>query len=435
MRILILGSGGREHALGWRLSQDTDAHTLFFAPGNPGMAQLGQRLDIDLDDHQGLLLFAKKEAIDLTIVGPEQPLADGIVDAFTAEGLAIFGPNQRAAQLESSKAFAKALMAKGNIPTASYNHYSNPLDAMADLNHQPAPYVIKEDGLAAGKGVTIAWDAEEARTALENAAKKDMSVVVEGFLQGEELSVLAICDGTHAIPMVTAQDYKRIGNGQTGPNTGGMGSLAPVPWVDTAMMARIQTEVLDPMMATLRAEGIDYRGVLYAGLMIDDQKNIAVVEFNCRFGDPETQVVLPLLDEDLAPILMASAQGDCAKWAATGFAVKQGTTAISVVLASQGYPGAYQKHIPITLPNSLTNHQIIIHAGTKTLPSGALVTNGGRVLNAIGLGNTVDNAREHAYQLAKAIAFTGQTIRTDIGLPGANRAPMPEPHRQAAATV
>lgn len=420
MKILVLGSGGREHALVWRLAQDhlqgapttNEPHTLFVAPGNPGMSEYAMCLDINLSDHQGLVAFAKKEAIDLTVVGPEQPLADGIVDVFLAENLAIFGPNQACAQLEASKTFAKQLMAKAGVPTAGYARFENPLAA---LPHLPKPpIVVKEDGLAAGKGVTVAQTVEEAERALQKATKKNVPVIIEDFLVGEELSVLAICDGKQAIPLVSAQDFKRAGEGNTGPNTGGMGSIAPVPFVDDALMARVQTDVLDPMMATLKVEGLDYRGVLYAGLMIAPDGTPNVVEFNARFGDPETQVVLPLLDEPLAPILLAAAQGDLSPWEGTGFAIKD-QAAVCVTLASQGYPGQYETGLPIELPSELPMNTLLFHAGTGIQPDGALITKGGRVMSAVGFGESLTVAQHHAYQLADAVDFTGKTYRRDIG--------------------
>jgi phosphoribosylamine--glycine ligase len=420
MKILIIGSGGREHAITWRLSQDSQPHLLYAAPGNPGIANHAMCLEIALDDHQGLLAFAQKEQMDLTIVGPEQPLADGLVDKFTKAGLAIFGPNQACAQLEASKTFAKQLMAKASVPTGSYTRYENPLDALPNLT--APPIVIKEDGLAAGKGVTVALTIDYAKAALQQAADKNVPVIIEDFLVGEELSVLAICDGQRAIPMVSAQDFKRSGEGNTGPNTGGMGSYAPVPFVDNALMRHVQADVLDPMMTTLQAEGLNYRGVLYAGLMIHPDGTPNVVEFNARFGDPETQAVLPLLDEDLAPILLAAANGDLSAWENDGFKFST-QSAVCVSLTSGGYPGDYAKGKQITLPNNQPDNSLLFHAGTKKLPSGDIVTNGGRVLSAVGLGNTLNEARDNAYQLACQIEFDDITYRRDIAEAAANKAP------------
>lgn len=415
MNILIIGSGGREHALGLRLSQDqnlnTEPHTLYFAPGNPGCESLGQRLSIDIHDHQGLALFAKKEHIDLTIVGPEQPLADGIVDYFQKQDLLIFGPTQAGARIEASKHYAKELMAKANIPTAQYTHYPNPLDV--PLSNHPLPMVIKEDGLAAGKGVTIAHTKEAAQQALENASKKGVSVVLESFLTGEELSILAICDGGRAIPLVSAQDFKKARDNNQGPNTGGMGAYAPVPFVNPALLNNIQNQVLNPMMSQLKAEGIDYRGVLYAGLMVNSANDINVIEFNARFGDPETQVVLPLIQEDFAPILQAAAKGDLSTWEDQGFQIKE-QSAVTVVLTAEGYPSTYPKGDTINFPETSPSHTHIIHAGTKKQPDQTIVTNGGRVLNAVGQGNTLNAAREKAYELVQHIQFKGKTFRTDI---------------------
>lgn len=414
MKILIIGSGGREHAIGLRLSQDTEAHELYFAPGNPGCEALGTRLSIELSDHQGLLLFVQKEQIDLTIVGPEQPLADGIADVFNAANCLIFGPTQAGAQLEASKHYAKTMMKKANIPTAHYTHYDNPLDAPINA----LPMVIKEDGLAAGKGVTIAHTAEKAQSALQYAAKKGMSVVLEEFLTGEELSVLAICDGQRAIPMVSAQDFKKALDNNQGPNTGGMGAYAPVPFVTPELMRAIQTQVLDPMMAQLRAEGIDYRGVLYAGLMIGPdslpiEQRIKVIEFNARFGDPETQVVLPLFGEDLGTLLKAAAQGDLSAWEGTGIRIKPGA-AVTVVLTAQGYPNDYPTGDTITLPKTTPTQSHVIQAGTKKRPDQTIATHGGRVINAVGIGQSLSKARQAAYELAEQIEFNGKTYRNDI---------------------
>jgi len=318
MKILVVGSGGREHAIGWCLSQDrpqdSTSHELFFAPGNPGMAQLGQCLDIEATNIFAISLFAEKEQVNLVVVGPEAPLAEGLADALMAKGIPVFGPVQAGAQVEASKAFAKTLMMEAGVPTAAYQEFTNPLDAIDSLDQFKPPYVIKEDGLAAGKGVTVTQSKEAATAALHAAAHKGASVVVEDFLVGEEVSVLAVCDGKQAIPMLPARDYKRAYDDNQGPNTGGMGSIAPVPNLPQGFLQQVQEQVLTPMMKAFLARGIEYRGVLYAGLMVQDDATINVVEFNARFGDPETQVVLPLLDEDLAPILLAAAQGNLSFW-------------------------------------------------------------------------------------------------------------------------
>lgn len=429
MKILILGRGGREHALGLRLSQDTRPHTLYFAPGNPGCADLGQRLEISLDDHQGLLLYAQREQIDLTIVGPEQPLADGIVDVFQEHNLAIFGPTQAGARIEASKAYAKTLMAKANIPTAGYTEYKNPLDAIALLKTSSYPLVIKEDGLAAGKGVTIAHNPTDAKQALNNAHHKNMGVILEDFLVGDELSVLALCDGERAIPLISAQDFKKALKDNKGPNTGGMGAYAPVPFVTESLMHVIQHQVLDPMMAQFKAEGMTYRGILYAGLMIDAtqpiEHSIQVIEFNARFGDPETQVVLPLLNEEMAPLLYAASQGDLSPWAIQGIRFKK-QSAVTVVLTAEGYPANYPKGDVISLPEHPVDNAHLIQAGTQAMPNQTLVTNGGRVINTVGLGTNLTEARNNAYTLAQQVSFKGKTYRTDIAEVAAKQ-PLLEP--------
>ncbi|MFN8614510.1 MAG: phosphoribosylamine--glycine ligase [Vampirovibrionales bacterium] len=414
MRILIIGSGGREHALAWRLSQDSTPHTLFFAPGNPGMASLGQCLDIQATDTHAIPLFAQKEAIDLVVIGPEAPLAAGLTDALLSHGLTVFGPTQQGARVEASKAFAKQLMAKAHVPTAAYQEFENPLDAIAALDALTPPYVIKEDGLAAGKGVTVTSDKPLAIEALHSAAAKGACVVLEAFLEGEEVSVLAICDGTRAIPMIPARDFKRAHEGNLGPNTGGMGSIAPVPDLPTDFLHRVNTDVLAPMMQAFTQQGIHYRGVLYAGLMVHPNGSVNVVEFNARFGDPETQVVLALLDEDLAPILLAAAQGNLSPWAKTGFSWKP-HHACCVVVASGGYPNAPQTGDPITLTLEPPHSGVLFHAGTTLTPNHGLVTSGGRVFGAVGTGTSADDARHEAYALAKSVIFNGAWYRTDIG--------------------
>ncbi len=412
MKILVIGSGGREHAIGWKLAQSKHQPELFFAPGNPGMAQLGQRLEIEVTDINGLAIFAEKEAINLTIVGPEVPLSLGIVDAFKAKNLAIFGPDKHGAKIEASKAFAKELMAEANIPTAGYSFCQTKEAASEALTKYNAPYVIKEDGLAAGKGVTIAQNQSEAIEAIEAAFQKNMPVVIEEFLTGEELSVLAICDGKVAIPMIGAQDFKKVGEGNTGPNTGGMGAYAPVPFVNQALLTQIQQEILTPMMTTFNKRGIDYRGVLYAGLMIDRNGNPKVIEFNARFGDPETQVVLPLLNDDLVDVCLASAKGNLSNYS-SGFQFNN-QSAVTVVLASEGYPGSYEKLKPITLPSTVPENALLFQAGTKVMPDQTIVTNGGRVINSVGFGDSLNEARQNAYSLAEIIEFDGCFYRNDI---------------------
>ena len=414
MKILLIGNGGREHAIAWTLSQSRHKPELYFAKGNPGMAELGQRLDIELTDLNGLLIFAEREKIDLTIVGPELPLSLGIVDRFREKGLKIFGPDQAGAQMESSKVFAKDLMAKANIPTAGYRFCETKESALKALDEFQAPYVIKEDGLAAGKGVTIAPTRAEADAAIETAFQKEMPVVIEEFMQGQELSILAFCDGKTILPCIAAQDYKKIGEGNTGPNTGGMGAYAPVPLAKSELIAQVQKDVLEPTLKALQDQNIDYRGILYAGLMITPQGEPKVVEFNARFGDPETQVVLPLLADDLVDLMLATVDQKLEQYASTGIRFKANQCAMTVVLTAAGYPGDYENGKPILFPQYLSNDLHIFHAGTKVLPDQTKVTAGGRVLNVTALGTSLEEARKNAYEIAGQIRFEGKYYRRDI---------------------
>lgn len=414
MKILLIGNGGREHAIAWTLSQSKHQPQLYFAQGNPGMQELGQRLDIEPTDIQGLLIFAEREGIDLTIVGPELPLSLGIVDRFQEKGLAIFGPTQAGAQLESSKAFAKALMAKAKIPTAGYRFCQTQPEALQALQDFTAPYVIKEDGLAAGKGVTIAQTLAEAEQAIASAFQKEMPVVIEEFMQGQELSILAFCDGQTILPCIAAQDYKKVGENNTGPNTGGMGAYAPVPLATPALIATVQQTVLEPALKALQAADIDYKGILYAGLMITPDGAAKVVEFNARFGDPETQVVLPLLEDDLVDLMLATVQGELHRYAATGIRFKPNQCAMTVVLTASGYPGDCPTGTPIFFPQYLSNDVHIFHAGTKVLPDQSKVTAGGRVLNVTGVAENLTEARRKAYEIAGQIRFEGKYYRRDI---------------------
>ena len=422
MKILLIGNGGREHAIAWRLSQSRYQPELFFASGNPGMQELGQRLDIEVTDLQGLLLFAQREGIDLTVVGPELPLSLGLADLFQQHGLTVFGPVKAGARMEFSKAFAKKLLLDHAIPTAQYRFCETEQEAMDALADFVPPYVIKEDGLAAGKGVTIALQREQAVAAIQTAFQKEMPVVIEEFMSGQELSVLAFCDGKTILPCIAAQDYKKAGEGDTGPNTGGMGAYAPVPLATPDLMARIQRDILEPTLQALQDQGIDYRGILYAGLMITPAGEPKVVEFNVRFGDPETQVVLPLLEEDLVEVMLATANQTLHQYLPQGLCFKPETYAVTVVLTAAGYPGDYEKGQPISLPSHLDNQSLIFHAGTRVLPHQNselnpdlnVVTNGGRVLNVTGLGATLAEARAAAYETVSRIRFEGKAFRTDI---------------------
>ena len=413
MKVLVIGSGGREHAIAHTLSQSSLKPELHFAPGNAGMNSLGQRLDIQADDLQSLLIQAQREQYDLTVVGPEAPLALGLVDLFTDNQLPVFGPCQAAAQLEASKAFAKELMAEAGIPTAPYHHAQTLEDALEALERFSSPYVIKEDGLAAGKGVTVTDQKAEATAAIERGFAKGGTVVLEGFLEGQELSVLALCDGERALPLVSAQDFKRVGEGNTGPNTGGMGAYAPVPFVTDTLMQTVQEQILQPVLEVMKQRGTPYKGVLYAGLMINSAGEPSVVEFNCRFGDPETQVVLPLLAVDLLPLLQASAAGDLSAYEQTPLA-QSGQHAVTVVMAAKGYPGNYEKGLPLSIPDALPDGVHVFHAGTKITPDQQLVTNGGRVLNVTAFGASLTEAREKAYAAVQQIDFSEGFYRVDI---------------------
>jgi phosphoribosylamine--glycine ligase len=421
MRILLIGGGGREHALAWRLAPD--AETLFIAPGNPGTAALGQNVPIGATDLPALVDFARRERIDLTVVGPEQPLVLGIVDAFEAAGLAIFGPSKAAAQLEGSKAFAKAFMARHDIPTAAYRSFRAHefADALAYVRQMEAPLVVKASGLAAGKGVVVCPDRDEAERTLRSIVQDHRfgeagdEVVVEAFLRGEEASVFAVTDGTDYILLASAQDHKRVGDGDTGPNTGGMGAYAPAPIVTSGVEARVRREIVEPTLAGMRAEGMPFRGVLYVGLMIE-AGTPRVVEFNGRFGDPEAQVVLPLWQGDLVDLLLASVEG---RIGAVASAALVGAAAC-VVMASKGYPGDYPKDLPIDgLEEAGAPADILVfHAGTRRRDDGRIVTAGGRVLGITGVGPSLGTALERAYAGVSHIHFEGAHYRTDIGKKG-----------------
>lgn len=410
MRVLVVGGGGREHALVWKLAQSEKVTAIYAAPGNAGMAQLATCVPItDLGE---LAAFAKAKEIELTVVGPEAYLAAGIVDLFTQEGLPIFGPSQEAAQLESSKEFAKEICRKYGIPTADYVVVDS-LEAGAQaLKKFSRPPVVKADGLAQGKGVYVPQTIAEAEAALveifqeERFGSAGERVVLEEFLPGEEATVMAFTDGETILPMVPAQDHKRIGEGDTGPNTGGMGAYSPVPCVTGEVYRKVYNEILKPLVAGLKSEGILYRGVVYAGLMIEDGTP-KVVEFNCRFGDPEAQVVLPRLATDLVEICQATIEGRLAEIEL----VWDSAATLGVVLASGGYPGSYKGGYPIS---GLPKEGLVFHSGTKEV-DGQIVTAGGRVLTAVGKGEDLAAAQREAYQLAEKITFEGAYLRRDIG--------------------
>ncbi|GKQ97276.1 phosphoribosylamine--glycine ligase [Aeromonas hydrophila] len=419
MKVLIIGNGGREHALAWKAKQSPLVTRVFVAPGNAGTAHEGsiENVAISATDIPALLAFAKEQRIGLTIVGPEAPLVKGVVDAFRAEGLAIFGPTAAAAQLEGSKVFAKDFLARHAIPTAEYQNFTEVEPALAYLREKGAPIVIKADGLAAGKGVIVAMtlsEAEEAvRDMLSGNAFGDAGarVVIEEFLDGEEASFIVMVDGEHVLPMATSQDHKRVGDGDTGLNTGGMGAYSPAPVVTADVHRKVMEQVIMPTVRGMAAEGNVYTGFLYAGLMIDGQGNPKVIEFNCRFGDPETQPIMLRMRSDLVELCLAACAGKLDQVEA----IYDPRVAIGVVLAAGGYPGDYQQGKPISgLPVEEASGEKVFHAGSQ-LEGDTVVTAGGRVLCATALGHSVAEAQKRAYQLAGRINWDGVFYRHDIG--------------------
>ncbi|PTT45515.1 phosphoribosylamine--glycine ligase, partial [Aeromonas sp. HMWF016] len=415
MKVLIIGNGGREHALAWKAKQSPLVTRVFVAPGNAGTAHEGsiENVAIAATDIRALLAFAKEQRIGLTIVGPEAPLVKGVVDAFRAEGLAIFGPTAASAQLEGSKAFAKDFLARHAIPTAEYRNFTEVEPALAYLREKGAPIVIKADGLAAGKGVIVAMtltEAEEAvRDMLSGNAFGDAGarVVIEEFLEGEEASFIVMVDGEHVLPMATSQDHKRVGDGDTGLNTGGMGAYSPAPVVTDEVHRKVMEQVIMPTVRGMAAEGNVYTGFLYAGLMIDGQGNPKVIEFNCRFGDPETQPIMLRMRSDLVELCLAACAGKLDQVEAN----YDPRVAIGVVLAAGGYPGDYQQGKAISgLPVEEASGEKVFHAGTR-LDGDTVVTAGGRVLCATALGYTVAEAQQRAYQLAARIQWDGVFYR------------------------
>jgi phosphoribosylamine--glycine ligase len=419
MRVLIVGAGGREHALAWRLSRDSSVTHVLCAPGNPGIRDVAHLAAVDAGDPELVLSLAKREAIDLTLVGPEVPLERGIVDRFRAEGLRIFGPPRAAAQLECSKVFAKRFMARHGIPTARYRVCES-----ADAARQTIasgefgfPVVLKADGLAAGKGVVVAQDATEATTAIRAAMEEQQfgaagsRLVIEECLVGPEVSFFALCDGTRAIPIASAQDHKRIFDDDRGPNTGGMGAFAPSPLLDAATQATVMREVVEPVLHGMRAEATEYRGFLYCGLMMTCA-GPKVIEYNVRFGDPEAQAVMPLIDGDFASVLAAAADGDL-----SGHSIsRRPTVSVGVVLAAAGYPGTVTSGSPISGLEAAARVPgvVVFHAGTA-LRDGHVVTAGGRVLTVVATGNDYSAAIERAYEAVGLISFDGMQFRRDIG--------------------
>ncbi|SNB46647.1 phosphoribosylamine--glycine ligase [Geobacter sp. DSM 9736] len=417
MNVLVIGSGGREHALVWKIAQSPLVEKVYCAPGNPGTARLGENVDIRVDDLPGLLDFARRQKIDLTVVGPELPLSLGVVDLFEEYGLKIFGARRNAAFIEASKAFAKELMKKYQVPTAAYEVFTEVDPAVAFIDRIGTPIVIKADGLAAGKGVVIAQDRDEAVQAvtdmLSGSAFGDAGakVVIEEFLRGEEASFLAFTDGKNIIPLASAQDHKAVFDGDQGPNTGGMGAYSPAPVVTPAIHEKAMAEVMRRTVDGMAAEGRPYRGVLYAGLMIDGE-SVKTLEFNARFGDPECQPLLMRLKSDIVPVLLAVAEGDISnvrlEW--------HDEASVCVVMAAGGYPGEYRKGDEIRGLDGggAMDDLVVFHAGT-TEKGGRYFTNGGRVLGVTARGATVKDAIDKAYQGVVAIEWDGAHYRRDIG--------------------
>ncbi|WP_431224120.1 phosphoribosylamine--glycine ligase [Serratia sp. L9] len=419
MNILIIGNGGREHALAWKAAQSPLADKVYVAPGNAGTALEPNLINIDIGptDIPALVAFAKEQAIGLTIVGPEAPLVIGVVDAFQAAGLKIFGPSQAAAQLEGSKAFTKDFLARHAIPSAEYQNFTEVEPALAYVRSKGAPIVIKADGLAAGKGVIVAMTLQEAEDAIQDMLAGNAfgnaghRIVIEEFLEGEEASFIVMVDGENVVPMATSQDHKRVGDGDTGPNTGGMGAYSPAPVVTDEIHQRVMDQVIWPTVRGMAAEGNTYVGFLYAGLMISDDGKPKVIEFNCRFGDPETQPIMLRLRSDLVELCLAGAEGKLdtknSEW--------DERPSLGVVLAAGGYPGEYRQGDVIHgLPQQESANGKVFHAGTR-MQGNEVVTNGGRVLCVTALGTTVAQAQQLAYQLAADIQWQGSFCRKDIG--------------------
>ncbi|MEW6647965.1 MAG: phosphoribosylamine--glycine ligase [Pseudomonadota bacterium] len=418
MNVLVIGSGGREHALAWKAAQSPRVSRVFVAPGNAGTAREAklENVAIKVEDIQGLVAFARDNAVALTIVGPEVPLVLGVVDAFAAAGLRCFGPSKAAAQLEGSKAFTKDFLARHGIPTAAYANFTDMEAALAYVREQGAPIVIKADGLAAGKGVIVAMTEDEAEDAVRDMlagnafGEAGHRVVIEEFLEGEEASFIVMVDGEHILPMATSQDHKRVGDGDTGPNTGGMGAYSPAPVVTPEVHARVMREVIEPTVRGMAAEGHPYTGFLYAGLMITPDGAPKVIEYNCRFGDPETQPIMLRLKSELVGLCEAALDRRLhevsAEW--------DSRAAVGVVLAAGGYPGDYRKGDVISgLDEATAPDAKVFHAGTAG-KDGQVVTAGGRVLCATALGTTVSEAQARAYALAGKIGWDGLFYRRDI---------------------
>lgn len=415
MNVCVIGTGGREHTLAWRLNMSPSVDIVYAIPGSAAMTDVATVVDMKWEDTDALVTFLRDHDVKLVVVGPEAPLVAGLSDTLVAAGFPVFGPSKVAAQLEGSKVFAKDMMKKYDIPTAAYGVYSNPVEAKKFIAETGAPIVIKADGLAAGKGVVVAMTLDEANAAVDDMLEGNRfgdagsTVVIEEFMVGEEASLLAFADGKTVVPMIASQDHKRIFDNDEGPNTGGMGTYAPAPVLTEKLRDQAMETILKPMMAAMAAEGMPYVGCLYAGLMITDQ-GCRVVEFNARFGDPETQVVLPLLDGDLGEIMLACAQGkleaSMVNW--------KNSYATCVIMASKGYPETSSKNDVINGDLSTTDNSMIFHSGTK-LDGDHFVTNGGRVLGVVGLGESLQEALDVSYARVNGITFDGMQFRKDIG--------------------
>jgi phosphoribosylamine---glycine ligase len=414
MKVLIIGGGGREHAIAWKLSQSSKVSKIYCAPGNAGIAELAECVPIAATDIEALADFAATNQIDLTFVGPEDPLLLGIVNLFEKRGLSVFGPKKEAAIIEGSKSFAKDLMKKYQIPTAAYETFTDYESALSYLHQVGAPIVIKADGLAAGKGVIVAMSMEEAEQALHDMMQDEVfgsagaTVVIEEFLQGEEMTLLSFVDGKNVKQMETSQDHKAVFNGNQGPNTGGMGTYSPVSHIPQPLVEDIMKDIVKPAVAAMAAEGRPFSGILYTGLMLTE-KGPKVIEFNARFGDPETQVILPRLKTDLMDIFLACVSGGLdqlqLEWSEQA--------AVCVIMASAGYPGPYEKGEVITGLETQSENTVVFHSGTAK-ENGQVVTNGGRVLGVTAIGDTIEMARSGAYAAVNQIHFDGAHYRTDI---------------------
>ena len=420
MKVLVIGSGGREHAIAWQCAQFDEVKHVFVAPGNAGTAQEKKISNISIasEDIPELIAFAKEELIDISIVGPEAPLVLGIVDEFKDAGLAIFGPSKNAAQLEGSKVFCKDFLDRNNIPTAYYKAFTQAIPAIDYVKEKGTPIVIKADGLAAGKGVVIAHSLKEASDAINDMlegnrfGKAGSRVVIEEFLEGEEASFIVMVDGNNILPMATSQDHKARDNSDKGPNTGGMGAYSPAPVVSDLVYKNAMEKVIKPTVDAMKNEGAPYTGFLYAGLMIDQNEDVRVLEYNCRFGDPETQPIMMRLQSNLAKLCLLGANGSLANAAAEW----DSRSSLGVVMAARGYPNAYQKGELITLPINSSSSKVF-HSGT-ILDNEKLLSNGGRVLCATSLGKDLKDAQNRAYELVNKVKWDGSYFRTDIGFKG-----------------